>query len=300
MATGEARLSVGVVIPTWNSAGVVTEAVESVLSQKPPPDQVVVVDDGSTDNTASVLRKYLGRVEYVRQSNRGPSAARNVGLTRLMTDAVIFLDADDLLLPGAVACRLALLARDNTTWAHTEGLMQYLSAGRRPFSKTHPHRSGRVEGWIFPDLLCRNFITMDAVVVRREAIHEVGCFDETIRGVEDWDLWLRLAIQYPIRYSSQQTFVYRQGTNTISMDRRAMDWMRCQTLVKMRRLFPVEVTAASRAARRSVADAHNGFGYALARGRRWREAKPYLWTSARLWPWQRQAWWLLLRCLVSP
>ena len=298
MVSDRARLSVGVIIPTYNSAGVVTEAVESVLSQEPPPDQVVVVDDGSTDNTPSVLLKYLDRVEYVRQENRGPSAARNVGLARLMTDAVIFLDADDLLLPGALACRLALLARDSATWAHTDGFVHDHSGTRRPFSKVNPLRGGKVEGWIFPDLLCQNFITVDSVIVRRDAIQVAGGFDEAMRGVEDWDLWLRLAVSHPIRYSPRQTYVYRRGKHTVSSDRQAMDRMRYQTLVKMRRLFPAAVAAAGPAARRSVADAHNGFGYGLAHEGRWREVTPYLWTSVRLWPWQRRAWWLLLRCLV--
>lgn len=290
--------SVGVVIPTYNSAPLVPEAVESALAQEPSPHQVVVVDDGSTDDTASVLRRYVDRVEYIRQPNRGPSAARNAGLGRLRTDTVVFLDADDLLLAGALACRLALLEDGGGAWGHTEGLVQDPSGARRPLSKVIRVPPGGVEGRIFGRLLCRNFITVNAVIIRREALREVGGFDEAIRGTEDWDLWLRLALRYPIRHSPEPTFVYRRMPHTLSADRPAMDRARYQTLVKIHRLFPQEVAAAGSAARRSVADAHNCFGYALVGETRWHDARPYLWTSVRLWPWQRRAWGLLLRCLV--
>lgn len=291
--------SVGVIIPTYNAAGLVGEAVASVLAQDPPADQLVVVDDGSTDETASVLQRYAGRLEYVRQPNRGPAAARNTGLTRLETDTVVFLDADDLLLPGALEGRRGLLAQGDAMWAHTEGLLQDGSGRRRLFSETTATAAGlRREGWIFPDLLRRNFITMDAVIVRRDALRTVGGFDETIRGTEDWDLWLRLAVRYPVRYSPEPTFLYRLGTDTVSSDREGMDRARYQTLVKIGRLFPREVASAGPAARRSVADAYNGLGYLLAAERRWREARPYLRASVALWPWQRRAWWRLLRCLL--
>lgn len=288
-------LSVGVVIPTYDSAASVVAAVESALDQEPPPARVVVVDDGSTDGTGAALAGYAGRVEYVRQPNRGVSNARNAGLARLATDAVVFLDADDVLLPGALACRLALLA-DGAVWAHTEGWVEDERGVRRRFSAVHPPVGGRPAGRVFAALLRRNFITTDAVIARRAAVAEVGGFDEAIRGTEDWDLWLRLAVRHPLGWSPQETFVYHRGANTLSGDRARMDRMRYQTLVKAERLFPAEVRAAGAAARRSVADAHNAFAFRLAREGRWREATPYLATSLRLWPLQRRAWILFLRC----
>jgi len=289
-------LSVGIVIPTYNSVATVTAAIESALAQEPTPAQVVVVDDGSTDGTAAALRKYAGRIEYVRQENRGVSAARNSGLARLATDAVVFLDADDLLLPGALARRGGLLAGADAVWAHTDGWHEDESGARRRFSAVHTPVGGRVEGWIFAGLLRRNCITADAVIARLALVRELGGFDETIQGTEDWDLWLRLGARHPVRHSPQPTFVYRRGTNTLSGNRPRMDRMRYLTLVKAQRLFPAEVRAAGAAARRSVADAHNAFAYALAEERRWREAAPYLATSLRLWPLQRRAWLLFLRC----
>lgn len=289
-------LSVGVVIPTYNSADIVTTAIESALAQSPPPAQVVVVDDGSTDGTPAALQKYAGRIECVRKSNGGPAAARNVGLARLATDIVVFLDADDFLLPGALECRRSLLASADAAWAYTDGWLEDELGVRQRLSALYPPPGGRADGGIFAGLLRHNFICVDAAVARLALVRELGDFDETIRGTEDWDLWLRLAARHPVRWSPQPTFVYRRRPNTVSGDRRRMDRMRHQTLVKAQRLFPAEVRAAGPAARRSVADAHNAFGYAAAAEGRWREAAPYLATSLRLWPLQRRAWLLLLRC----
>ena len=298
MRAEKARMTIGVVIPVYNDAHTVTDAIDSVLSQKPPPDKLIVVDDGSTDETESAVKNYAGVLEYIRQPHRGSSAARNSGLDRLRTDAVMFLDADDLFLPEAIACRRVLLARDDSIWAHTEGVLQGKSGAVQPFSRANPSASGNLEGWIFEDLLCRNFITTDAVIVRRDALVKIGGFDESIRGTEDWDLWLRLAGRFPVHYGSQPTFVYRVGANTLSGDRPSMDWMRYQTLVKAFRVFPAEVMNSKPAARRSVADAHNGMGYALVTNGKRQEAQSYLWSSVRLWPWQRRAWWVLFRCLL--
>ena len=300
VAASDGKLSVGVVIPAFNAAEVVAGAAESVLGQEPVPDRVIVVDDGSTDDTPSVVGRYAGRLEVLRQPNRGPAAARNAGWARLETDAVVFLDADDLLLPGALARRRALLEDTDAAWAHTEGMLQDESGARRGFSQTYPPAGGKVGGWIFSDLLCRNFITTGAAIVRRQALQAVGGFDEDLRRMEDWDLWLRLAVRHPVLYDSRPTFVQRLGPHTLSTDREAMIRMRYQILAKTHRLFPAEVVAAGPAARRSVADAHNAIGYALAREGRWAEARTFLRTSVRLCPRQRRAWWLLLRSLGRP
>ena len=288
-------LSVGVVIPTYNSAATVTAAIESALAQEPAPAHVVVVDDGSTDETAEALRAFAGRITCVTQTNRGPAAARNVGLTRLGTDAVVFLDADDLLLPGALACRARLLAGADAVWGHTDGWLEDPTLARRRFSALYPPVDGRAEGRIFTGLLCRNFITADAVIARRDVVGGLGGFDETIRGTEDWELWLRLAVRHEVAYSVEPTFVYRARPRTLSSDRARMDRMRYLTLVTAHRLFPAAVREAGVPARRSVADAYNGLGHALAAEGRWREAAGYFAASLRLWPLQRGAWLRWLR-----
>lgn len=291
---------VGVVIPAYNATASLLEAVEGALNQDPPAGQVVVVDDGSEENMAVALQPYAHRVDYIRVSHRGSSAARNAGLDRLKTDAVMFLDADDLLLPGALACRMALMAGGEAAWGYTEGFVQNRSGEQQLFSSVHPPVEGRVEGWLFEDLLRRNFITTDAAIIRRDALLKLGGFDETISGTEDWDLWLRLAGSSPALYSQQPTFVYRLGANSLSSDRQRMDRMRFRTLVKADQLHPDKVRRASRAARQSVADAHNGLGMMDAQSGDWGHAKAHFGASLRLCPVQGRAWgWWLRSCVQA-
>lgn len=293
------ELRVGVVIPAYNAAPTLARALRSVLDQDPPPEEVIVVDDGSGDETAIVAREF-GDVVYLRQSNLGPSAARNRGWSQLKTEAVVFLDADDFLLRGGLSVRRNLLTGGETLWAYTEGFLEDGSGSRWHFSASYPPGGQEGGGRLLPDLLCRNFIGTSGTIVRRDVLEFVGGFDESTRWMEDWDLWLRLAVRHPVRFSSTPTFVQRLGPNTLSSDREAMIRMRYRVLVKFQRLFPREVSTAGARARRSVADAHNWFGYAFAETGRWRQARPYLWTSVRLWPAQRRAWWLLLRSFAAP
>jgi len=291
-------LSVGMVIPSYNAAAFIGSALQSALDQSPPPEQIIVVDDGSVDETACVVRKFAG-VRYVQQPNRGPSAARNLGWRQLSTDAVVFLDADDFLLPEALSVRQSLLAGGKAAWAYTDGYLEDRAMKRWPFSESYPPGKRGRDGRILPDLLRRNFICVSGTIVRRDALEHAGGFDESLRFVEDWDLWLRLAVRHPAGFSATPTFVQTLAPHTLSSNRDAMIRMRYQVLVKFQQLFPREVSTAGLPARRSVADAHNWFGYALAEAGRWGQARPFLWTSVRLWPAQRRAWRLLVRCLAN-
>lgn len=289
---------VGVVIPVYNGGSLLVEAVRSVLEQDPPAGQVVVVDDGSEEDLGPALRPFANRIDYVRVSHRGSSAARNIGLERVKTDTVVFLDADDRLLPGALACRAALLEGAEAVWGYTEGYVQGPAGERRLFSAAHPPLMGPVDGWLFEGLLCRNFITTDAAIIRRDVLLKLGGFDETISGTEDWDLWLRLAGMSPARYSRQPTFVYRLGANSLSSDRRRMDHMRHRTLAKACRLFEDKVRRAPRAARRSVADACNSLGLMAAEDGDWAQARGHFGMSVKLCPLQGRAWgWWLRSCV---
>ena len=291
-------MTVGVVVPTYNSAQLVTEAIDSILSQTPPPDQVVVVDDGSTDDTSLILERYQGQLEYIRQPNGGPSVARNRGWRQLKTDTVLFLDADDILLPGALSRRLSLLAAGKGVWGYTDGILQDDSGVRWPFSRTYPPKWDDRGDGILRVLLCRNFITASSMIVRRDTLQRVGGFDELIRGTEDWDLAIRLAIQGPVKYSPEPTFIQRLIPNSLSSDREAMNRMRYTTLVRIHQRYPAQVRSAGSSARRSVADAYNWYGYTFASDGRWHEAMPFLWTSIRLWPWQRRGSFLLVMSLL--
>ncbi len=182
--------SVSVVIPTYNSGHLVTEAVESVLAQTVAPAEVIVVDDGSADDTPERVACYGGRVRYVRQKNQGVSAARNRGLDEARGEFVAFLDADDVWHPSKCELQLRAFAR----------FPELAMVGAQPFdwpARTFPALDGtdlprltRV-GW--HDLVEKNYLTTSSVVVRRVALDRAGRFDTALQGPEDRDLWLRVA-----------------------------------------------------------------------------------------------------------
>jgi hypothetical protein len=179
---------VSVVIPCHNQAHYLSDAIESVLAQTHPEVEVVVVDDGSRDNTAAVASRYADTA-LVLQRRHGPSAARNAGLARTRGAFVAFLDADDLLHPHALEVGLRELS-SRPDAAFVTGHHRLVAADRTPlFESDLPCE----ETWTLANLLRRNSIgAIDAVLFRREALLRAGGFDPALHTAEDYDLYLRL------------------------------------------------------------------------------------------------------------
>ncbi len=198
--------SVTVIMPARNAAATIRRALDSVLAQRSPaPAAVVVVDDGSTDGTASVVRATYGdRVCVLRREPRGRAAARNAALAIAETDLVAFLDADDLWLGGHLRALVAPLLSDSRV-ALAYGRHVVRSAARERESRTPP-LSGRLRG---ADLL-RFRPWTGAVVVRRDALLEIGGFDESLETGEDVKAWLSLALRWPVRFVDAVVAVYNR------------------------------------------------------------------------------------------
>jgi len=202
---------VSVVIPCFDQAHFLSLAIESVLAQSYPTIEVTVVDDGSADNSYEVAGRYPG-VLRLRQPHRGVAAARNRGLTKSTGELVIFLDADDRLLPGAVETGVeALIKRPNI--AFVAGMSRDIGGdgtvlregGQRLVSQDH-----------YLHLLEDCFIwSGSSIVYRRDALEAVGGFDESLAAGDDYDLYLRLAYAYPVFcHDSVVTEYRRHGSNT--------------------------------------------------------------------------------------
>jgi len=183
---------VRVVIPTFNNARFVAEAIQSVLDQSVADLEIVVVDDGSTDATREVVGGIADRrVAYRRQENQGPSAARNNALRDATNELVAFLDADDLWLPDKLARQLALVDASPTVGL-VHGAYIVVDEQRRELRRRlGPGLSGRVADRLAVENLVSGSAT--TALVRRAVLDEVGLFDESLRGGEDWDLWFRIA-----------------------------------------------------------------------------------------------------------
>jgi len=198
---------VSVIIPCYNHGHFLGEAIESVINQSYPHIEIIVVDDGSTDSTEQVAKAYPS-IHYVRQNNCGLSRSRNVGLSYSKGTYVIFLDADDCLFPDAIDIGLKALASRNDC-ALTFGLFAKIgvSQGLQQLS--------RDTSYGYKDLLQRNVIgNPGSVLYHRKVFTEIGVFDESNSSSADYDLYLRVARQFPIFCHHQLVVQYRKhGTN---------------------------------------------------------------------------------------
>jgi len=220
--------TVSVVIPTFNRAGVVVRAIDSVLSQTRPPDELVVVDDGSTDETAARLRAEFPRVRLIRQANRGVSAARNAGVRATTGEWIALLDSDDEWLPNKLERQLAGID-DETMLCHTDEI--WIRRGRRvnPMKK-HKKLGGR----IFMHCLPRCAISPSSALLRRRLFDTVGFFDEDLPACEDYDFWLRVTARFPVLFVDEPLIV-KHGGHDDQLSRRywGMDRFRIVALEKI-------------------------------------------------------------------
>jgi len=186
--------AVSVIIPTYNRAGTIARAIDSVLAQDYLNFELIVVDDGSTDTTSDTLGTYGDKIRIIRQENRGVSAARNRGIAAARGDLIAFLDSDDYWLDGKLARQVAFF-RDHpdTLICQTEEL--WVRNGRRVNPGTRHRKRG---GDIFIPSLSLCIVSPSTVMMRRGLFEAVGLFDESLPACEDYDLWLRVTCRYPV------------------------------------------------------------------------------------------------------
>lgn len=191
-----AHARISVVIPVYNGARYLGAALDSVLGQTRPPDEVVVVDDGSTDATPAVMASYGTRIVAVRQENRGGAAATNRGIGAATGEVLAFLDADDLWLPGKLALQLAALATTDAAFGH---IVQFISPDLPPERAATMHCPSAPQPG-----LCKT-----AMTIRRAAFDRVGGFDETLSAVDFVD-WYPKAIEAGLRMAMLPEVVARR------------------------------------------------------------------------------------------
>ena len=214
--------SVSVIIPTYNSSSYVLQAVDSALGQTIQPSEVIVVDDGSTDDTAKVFSGSRRTVRYIYQENRGLSAARNRGIAEARGDLIAFLDADDVWLPEKLEKQTACLAQHpESGLVHSDLLYWDDRTGQT--SRRECGRAAKA-GRCYEQFLSRNGVTPSTVIVRRTCLARVGTFDEAIRRptTQDYDLWFRIARHYELLYVEEPLVLYRQHESNASNQTVAM------------------------------------------------------------------------------
>jgi hypothetical protein len=230
---------ISVIIPTYNRAKLLVEAVCSVLGQKGCPEglEIIVVDDGSTDDTRASLAAVPGDIRYIRTGHSGVSAARNVGISESGGQWIAFLDSDDLWLPGKLCAQMKFFSD------HPESLLCqtaeiWIRNGRRVNPRKY-HR--KPAGYCFPLLLERCLVSPSAVVINRRLFDCIGLFDESLPACEDYDLWLRAGCRFPIGLVEEPLTVKRGGhPDQLSATIANLDRYRMEAILKLLRTTPLE------------------------------------------------------------
>jgi glycosyltransferase involved in cell wall biosynthesis len=206
---------VSVVIPVYNGGRTLVTALRSVFAQTYRDFEVIVVNDGSTDDTADRVSFWGGAVTYLAQPNGGPARARNAALARARGRFIAFLDADDVWFPSKLECQVAYFDEfPNAGLVHTATLVSaapeaaLLEAVDTPLTGPHASPTDQFAS-VFHGDVDVNTLT---VMIKRDVLAEVGWFDERRElHVEDWDLWLRIAARYPVGYLAAPLAVHRPG-----------------------------------------------------------------------------------------
>lgn len=203
---------VSVIIPTYNHARYVGEAIESVLSQSYQDFEIVVVNDGSKDNTVEVIKPYANRIRYFEQENKGSAAARNFGISQARGELLAFLDSDDAWLPLKLERQIAELDHDLKLGFVSSGTYVIDEVG----SVITEWRKSNKAKETLKSLKENNFIFNLTVLVKKKCFEDVGGFDAGLIVSQDYDLWLRLALRYRFKYIDELLAKYRLHTANVS------------------------------------------------------------------------------------
>lgn len=222
--------TVTVIIPTFNRAHILKKCLDSVLSQTRTVDEIIVVDDGSTDNTATFIQEQYPSVQYLYQKNQGVSAARNSGIETAKGDWIALLDSDDEWLPDKLNKQLTALKQNPEYFiVHTNEL--WIHNGK-PKNQKQKHR--KYGGHIFEKCLPLCVISPSSVIIHRSVFENIGMFDHSLPACEDYDLWLRITARLPVLFIDEELIIKHGGhDDQLSQKHWGMDRFRIKAIQKI-------------------------------------------------------------------
>ena len=209
---------VSVIMPAYNSAQTIGTAINSVLMQDYLNWEIIIIDDGSTDDTLNEIRKFKdARIKVFSQDNQGPSVSRNYGIKIANGEYIAFLDADDFWEKDKLNLQLQMLCNSeermglvHSNYYEFDHKRSYLP---KPFRYT---KMLNLEGNVYESLVIHNFVATLTVIVKREVFDNIGYFDTSLKAPEDWDLWIRIAKKYTFGYIPTPLARYRLNPSGIS------------------------------------------------------------------------------------
>ena len=221
--------SISVIIPNHNRANLLPRALDSVLSQSLAADEIIVVDDGSTDDSCALLKKNYPGVRLLRQKQLGVSRARNTGINMAKGEWLAFLDSDDEWLPEKLEKQATrLCASDKPLVIHTNET--WLRNGQ-PLKQLAKHR--KYGGHIYQHCLALCLMSPSSIMIHRDVFAELGSFDEALPVCEDYDMWLRICSRYPVAFLEQPLIIKHGGhKDQLSKKYWGMDRFRILSLAK--------------------------------------------------------------------
>ncbi|MEN8205359.1 MAG: glycosyltransferase [Pseudomonadota bacterium] len=220
-------MNISVIIPTWNRIDHLANALQSVYAQTRPPSEVIVVDDGSTDDTRKLVRSQFRDARYIYQQNKGVSSARNTGIEAACGDWIALLDSDDHWQPDKLEQQCEhLRACPDYKICHSDEIWIRNGTRVNPMKK-HAKQGGH----IFRHCLPRCAISPSAVLIHRDLFNEIGLFNEGLPACEDYDLWLRICAMHPVLYIDKP-LITKTGGHADQLSRRhwGMDRFRIHAL----------------------------------------------------------------------
>ena len=212
---------VSVVIPTYNREKYLPDAINSVLNQTYKDFEIIIVDDGSRDNTKEVVESFMKKyphipIRYFYQENKGPAAARNRGIKEAKGEYIAFLDSDDVWLPAKLEKEVQVLDKDKHCGLVYTDAYEFDRRGIIKNSKLATNDRSKMSGMIFENLILGCFIFTSTVMVRKWILEEVKGFNTEFVPAEDWELWLRIARVYKIVFVDEVLVGYRKEGSRIS------------------------------------------------------------------------------------
>lgn len=228
---------ISIIIPTYNSSRYITDAVISILQQTYKNLEIIIIDDGSRDNTKDILSPYFEKsnVQYIYQKNLGPSSARNTGIKAAKGEFIAFLDSDDVLLPESLAQRIFFMEKyTDVSFVFGDFYVENPKAhiidtpflrGKNMLSKVLSAIERQDDAYyifnsLYKEIAIREnlFPSTCSVMIKRRCFEEVGYFDLSLRAGEDTKMWLKLISKYRVGYIDEPQFIYKRYRSTLSCD----------------------------------------------------------------------------------
>ena len=270
---------VSVVIPNYNYGRYLREAIDSVFGQTYPHLEVIVVDDGSTDNSLNVLRGYGNRIRWMQQVRQGVSTARNRGIQESRGELVAFFDSDDLWHPEKLSKQVAYFHRPSVGMVYCG--RQLVDEGGRCLATERPEGSG----WLLNDIALLRWTQApggSTALVRRGCLDRVGLFDPALSTSADWDFWRRIACFYEIHAVPEPLVFYRQHAAAMHRD---VEVFERDMHYAFSRMFEDAAAAAIHPLRRHCySNLYLTLSGAYLHARRWDRCLAYAWRSLLAWP----------------